>query len=139
MRTARIHPYYAAVRISLNHIENNSRYSLTYLLRTLNRRFLFSISILMIILICGFVIPLTIILSHGKKTYQSPPPPPTTTTTDRILDSTINTTEFDDSTINIHTSMTNIVTDIYLVSNNTLENNANNSIILTTGTVINTN
>ncbi|CAF1126851.1 unnamed protein product [Rotaria sordida] len=138
MRTARIHPYYAAVRISLNHIENNSRYSLTYLLRTLNRRFLFSISILMIILICGFVIPLTIILSHGKKTYQSPPPP-TRTTTDRILDSTINTTEFDDSTINIDTSMTNIVTDIYLVSNNTLENNANNSIILTTGTVINTN
>ncbi|CAF2537977.1 unnamed protein product [Rotaria sp. Silwood2] len=135
MRAPRIHPYYADVRSLSNYMENNSRYSLAYLLRTRCRRFLLLISLLMIILICGLVIPLTIILSRDKKTHQSPPP----TTTDITLNSTTNTTTFDDSTINIDTSITNTVTDIYFLSNNTLENDINSSIILTTDTIIDTN
>ncbi|CAF0979682.1 unnamed protein product [Rotaria sp. Silwood1] len=133
MRAPRIHPYYETVRVSPNHIENHLGCSSTYLLRTRRRRFLFLISILMIILICSLVIPLTIILTRCKKTHQS-----STITTDSTLNSTTNTTIFDDSTINIDTSTANTVTDFYFVSNNTLQSGINSSVILINDTIIDT-
>ncbi|CAF4995941.1 unnamed protein product, partial [Rotaria socialis] len=74
MRAGRIHPTDPNLGgASSNYIETDSGCSLKYCLGTRNRRVCFVISILMIVLICGLVIPLSVILSVCKKEHLTPP------------------------------------------------------------------
>ncbi|CAF1268729.1 unnamed protein product [Rotaria magnacalcarata] len=119
MRAGRIHPNDPNIRgTSSNHIETDSGCSLRYCVETRNRRVCFVISILMIVLICGLVIPLSVILSVCRKEHLTFHRGKSRTTTSVTTLSASSTTT---STLADYNSTTNnVVTPDY----NSTENNS---------------